>query len=583
MPLDAEYIMYTNTDTGIAHSDSPKPCMNNAQALLDWVISDPDLKEQDRRNAMGAIRWLGKVDDTSLSAIPLETHYLVGNRYGCIRKHPGLNERRKTEVISLLNRVLKRAGILSVGTKRSGRTSLTWIQIMHLLPKDDAKSLSPLAKFCSARSVEPGQAVLDVWPEFVDETINRSACKKPRETINRVVRASERARKSDPTWLLPELIGPVNPRYYSLPETVVPQSFWADVNDYHTKSTTKPPSIFAKNWPSRLKVDTVERHRDELWRLASAQIRSGRPADAITDLKALLDLESVEAGLNWMCQHAGDQPLRSHLNIAGTLISVAKRWLRDEFLAQTIREDIFDVIAEELGPAEFSEKNVRKLDQFDNAEKVNAFLVLPYSIWAEMQKKEKLTVDDAVEMAVAVAIEILLSTLMRRKNLVNLDLAQHFWPQQPTPQGKWVIHLDATEVKNAKALDFRLRPTTIALIQYYIRHCRPLLITQPTSRLFLRTDGTPMLGQDMYHLVTKQVRDRLGLDVHLHLFRQIGAMLFLDQHPGKIGVVKVMLGHKTEKTTEKFYARLKATKAIEFFTEAVLGGREAMIKKLSVI
>ena len=41
-------------------------------------------------------------------------------------------------------------------------------------------------------------------------------------------------------------------------------------------------------------------------------------------------------------------------------------------------------------------------------------------------------------------------------------------------------------------------------------------------------------------------------------------------------------GSRRTKTTEKFYARLKATKAIELFTTAVFGERDAMIEQLKL-
>jgi hypothetical protein len=45
----------------------------------------------------------------------------------------------------------------------------------------------------------------------------------------------------------------------------------------------------------------------------------------------------------------------------------------------------------------------------------------------------------------------------------------------------------------------------------------------------------------------------------------------------------VMLGHGSTQTTQQFYARMKATRAIELFTKAVLGERDALIKKLKLV
>jgi integrase len=59
-------------------------------------------------------------------------------------------------------------------------------------------------------------------------------------------------------------------------------------------------------------------------------------------------------------------------------------------------------------------------------------------------------------------------------------------------------------------------------------------------------------------------------------------MLYLDAHPGNFGVVQVMLGHTSDRTTQRFYARLQATQAIKHFTAAVLGARNDKIAKLKL-
>jgi hypothetical protein len=48
-------------------------------------------------------------------------------------------------------------------------------------------------------------------------------------------------------------------------------------------------------------------------------------------------------------------------------------------------------------------------------------------------------------------------------------------------------------------------------------------------------------------------------------------------------VPQAMLGHTSDLTTRKFYARLEATKAIQHFTAAVLGERNGRISKLRIM
>ena len=73
---------------------------------------------------------------------------------------------------------------------------------------------------------------LEVWHDFVDETLHHTGFKKPRETVRRVVVASNRARAKVPNWPLPELPKLVNPRLVSIPKSDLPASFWTDVDKY---------------------------------------------------------------------------------------------------------------------------------------------------------------------------------------------------------------------------------------------------------------------------------------------------------------------------------------------------------------
>jgi hypothetical protein len=91
-----------------------------AQDLLDWVLSDPLRNKNQRSNEAAAIKWLGKVDGTPLAAIPLDVRYLVDNRIKLIRQHKLLKKTRRSNIITLLNQVLRRAGILMVGARRGG-------------------------------------------------------------------------------------------------------------------------------------------------------------------------------------------------------------------------------------------------------------------------------------------------------------------------------------------------------------------------------------------------------------------------------------------------------------------------------
>lgn len=571
-----------------APSEDAPPIMpgafKTAQDLLDWVKSDPDLNKNQRANETAAIRSLARILNTPLAAIPTDEQFLLNVCYRAIRADKTLTKRRRGNIITLLNRLLKRAGIIKVGSRRSGKTTVAWIKLLRSLStRDDEFGLNTFALYCSVNSIEPPQVTLKVWDEFVEETLHHSGFRKPRDTVGRVVAANNRARAKFPDWPLPELPKLVNPRLVSIPRTDLPASFWEDVNLYVEASSTPSPDIFDPNWPTQLAPDTLRRYREVALRTASAQVHRGRPASEIVDLAALLDIPWLQEAMRWLHHRAGGKFLKDHLNMAAAWVSIADNYVRPP--AQTIeemRKGIMKMIAGKLGPPEFSRRNSEKLEQFNDPQVVHEFLLMPFRIFDEVRRKKVTTVEDATRMMAAVGIELLLATMVRLKNLANADLKDNFWPAKPPPDGTWAFRVKANDVKNQKDLDFKLGCQTVRLIEFYVKKCRPLLMKHPTTRLFLRTNGTPKGNVMMANLIVSTVRRRLGLGVNVHLFRHIGAMLFLDQHPGSLEVVRVMLGHGSTKTTEKFYARMKATKAIELFTAAVLGARDAKIGQLKL-
>lgn len=562
-------------------SEKPQPpALKTAQDLLDWVRGDPARTKNQKNNEASAIRWLGRVDDTRLAAIPLDARYIVDDRFRKIRALQK-DKRRISDIVSYATAALVRAGILAIGARRGGTVSYDWQRLLDLIEREsDQYAVAVFARYCTDLGLDPSDVTLETWNSFADMTLHRSSHRNPRILLQKIIRFSSGPAAKQASWPLPGLQKMDNPRIYRVDKDRLPATFWEDADAYKLASSTRPKNIFDMEAARQLRPDTLVRYREVLHRTASAQIHAGRDPAEILDLRSLLDVGWLKRGMSWLHEHAGGKFLKDHLNSAAAWISMADGYVRVSPEAMNELRGIFNAIHKKLGPAEFSEKNMRKLDQFADANTVREFLMLPFTVFARLRKKKVLSADELNEMTAAVAIELLLGTMVRRKNLANLDLEKHFWPSKPTKGMKWSISVEAEEVKNNQHLAFPLMTQSIRLLQHYLSVCRPQLQKSPTARLFLRKDGSPFKPEDLAGLVQRTIRRHLGIDVNVHLFRHIGTMLYLDAHPGEYGVPQRMLGHKSQVTTQRFYARLEATKAIKHFTTAVLGERNQRIAKL---
>jgi len=228
---------------------SKPPQLATARDLLHWVRNDDSMRNNNqRRNEAAAIKWLGKVDGTSLVDIPLDVRYLVDNRIRLIRRHKAIKKMRRSNLITLLNGVLRRAGILMIGARRGGITSHDWTVLINRVSGLNARlSLSSLGKFCSVRGIEPDRVTLAVWHEYTDETLYNSSFKNPRLTLQRTLKTSNVARATVPNWPLPEFPKLLNPRRISIPKSDLPASFWRDIDVYSSMSTSST-ATGRSNW-----------------------------------------------------------------------------------------------------------------------------------------------------------------------------------------------------------------------------------------------------------------------------------------------------------------------------------------------
>ena len=132
------------------------------------------------------------------------------------------------------------------------------------------------------------------------------------------------------------------------------------------------------------------------------------------------------------------------------------------------------------------------------------------------------------------------------------------------------IVIGGEEVKNREPLDYPLPPESVELLERYIREFRPHLTSQGKTALFPGTAGGPKNQAFFGDQISRTIRAHTGLRVHPHLFRHIGAKLFLDANPGAYEVVRRVLGHRSIDTTTGFYTGLETAAAVRHFDKTIL-------------
>ena len=212
--------------------------------------------------------------------------------------------------------------------------------------------------------------------------------------------------------------------------------------------------------------------------------------------------------------------------------------------------------------------------QFADDKVIRTFLTLPDRL---IEKAFRLPVNARAALMVqkAVAIALLSAAPLRLENLRCLDRRQHFRRAFSVDDPRHQLVIPAAAVKNLVDLQFPIPTRIMNMIEFYFSTYQPLLTNGHTSTLlFPGRAGQPKHDTALRGNITEVVYKELGLRVHPHLFRHLGALLFLKVHPGQYESVRQLLGHKNIQTTINFYAGFETDEAMHRFNQVIDGFRE---------
>ena len=108
---------------------------------------------------------------------------------------------------------------------------------------------------------------------------------------------------------------------------------------------------------------------------------------------------------------------------------------------------------------------------------------------------------------------------------------------------------------------FDVPPQVAKMLIEYRNRIAPKVIGHRPERIFVKADGTPKAQSTVAWLVRTSLQRRAGILLTPHQFRHVSAKVVLDAEPGSFETVRQLLGHKTLKTTTRFYAGIDSRRA----------------------
>ncbi|MGQ3488083.1 tyrosine-type recombinase/integrase [Roseovarius pacificus] len=539
--------------------------------LMDQLDANKTLTASRRKDLTSGLRRVAEALDRTPAQVPADPRWLQPQLARIAPAAIGVTRKTWQNTVSNARNAMVACGIVTKRQRRPEDLSPAWRSLWAVVQASKDKSLlSPLPRFVfflDRIGIAPEDVRNDHALLFLEAVEQNEISKNPQAAYKGVVMGWNLARDRLPEWPRQRLDLPSKSKRVKLPETEYASDLIKDVDRY--LAMRQRPDLLATGKTLRpIAASSAATYRYILLRFASHVVGSGVAAQEISSLDALLQPAHVEGGLRQMLERNGGATSASINDTAGLLLTIATHLGLPEETVRTLTQYKTRLAVHE--PGGMTAKNRDRLRVLRNPDVLRRLLHLPEQIMARPLGPRRHKALRAREDAIAIGI--LLYCPLRVSNLSTLEIERHL--QRPG-KGKMFLAIPASEVKNHRPLEFELPAHLVAMIDAHLCDRAPTLCAPRNPYLFpaTRKDG-PVATDTLAERIKRRVRDEIGIEMNVHLFRHLAVMMYLDVNPGGYEVARQMLGHSSVSRTISVYSGLETISATRSFASLVDKMRE---------
>ncbi len=528
--------------------------------VLDRIAAMDALPRQRRHDLLSAVRQVARLLGGLPADVPANPEALKRRLNLMTPAAAGMSKSGWRNVRALLTAALELTNAKVVRGRRLTDLAPSWLALIKRVPDPyERVRLSRFFSYGSGNGIEPNQVNDLTVADFADSLKRNSLLERQTQIVRDLCIAWNRCADSVEGWPATRLTVQNRRRDYALPPAAYPDSFLADVDGY--LAHLAGDDLFARTGRGPASRITLRGVRLQIFELAAALVHSGRAPETIRSLADLAEPEALKTALTFFWSRNGKRKTGHLRNFALGAIKIAKYWVKlppDKIAAlQAIRRQV------EPKSEGMTQRNRARLRQFDDPENLRRLIDLPEAILRALPPTGPLSYAGAIRLQSGLAIGILLAAPIRARNLAALHLARHVIPTRPG--GVRHIVIPAEGVKNRTALAFEVSDVLGELTDAYLARGRPVLASDPDGFLFPKRNGGAKAPAWLAAQIKRTIKQETGVDLNVHAFRHLAAMLFLREHPGEYETTRLILGHKSLTTTVRSYCGLEQADALRRF------------------
>lgn len=535
----------------------------------------PGLPERTRADLASAVRCYCRVtgldpqvtDAGDLAALQASLASATPERFGITPARWGV-------IRSQVIRALVVTGAAKPLQTATTRLSPGWKDLIAGVSKIRHRhALSRFARYCVQRGFEPAAVTQQTFDGYGEALAGGSLVRHPVVVHREAVLAWSQLPEALTGCAVSAVTVPPTGTIRSpgrQPLSAFPPSFQDDLAAFQRWCVTADP-LDDEARPKAVRPQTVISYTSNLHTAADAAVRAGVAIADITSIAVLTDPAIYVRILRQMLADAGQKATANVHGVATMVVIVAKDWLRQS-PEEIAALKVLKAKLPKLRPG-LTQKNRDLLARFDDKALLGRLLRLGDDLWKDALSDKLPRNQRLVRAQMALMIDILLTTPLRRKNMCALVFDRHItWPnganaealiQVPSPEGK-------TEFDYLGELPLELSRR----LHHYRTKLVPALTGTKPTHLFIRSDGKPKRPESVVNRLVYTLGKRLGIPMTAHQFRHLCGKLMLDDNPGAYEAVAQLLGHRGTKNVVKFYAGVDTRRAVRHHTKLIEKLRE---------
>jgi integrase len=511
-----------------------------------------------RRDMRSAVTRVASLLEDEPARIPLDLPAISARLAKVSPVAAGLTSKSISNVRSNFLAAVKASGLKPIQCPARTPLSPAWQKLFADLSGRRAQfGLSRLARFASANGIEPRQNDDATIAAFISAVCNSSLHRKP-SSLHRKVAVIWNETAIRPEFGLKMVQVPSFRRPAKRIEWAgLTNAFREDVDQYLIWCSGA--DVFAADArPRALSPQTIKLRQNQIHAAVTALVASGIKPAAIKSLADLVSPENFKRILRRRHEMVGGRENVFNHDLARALVQIARQWAKvgTDVLAELTR--LAGKIAMPLSG--LTDKNKRRLRQFDDPLILQRLFNLPRRLWDEVKRDAKPSYRTLVKAQAALAVAIPSYMPIRLQNLATLTFDVDLFLREG-PRATSSLELSASKVKNRTELAFDIPPEVARMLIEYRNRIAPKVIGHRPDRLFVKADGSPKNQWSVAWLIRTCLKKRAGIELSSHQFRHLGAKVLLDAQPGNFETVRQLLGHKSLTTTVGAYAGIDSRRA----------------------